>query len=375
MTTGLRRIVPGFLVALATTAITTSAAAASAVPRPEFVRGIYVPMGVLRNPATRAKLLAMSTRTGLNTWVIDVKTEEGVTFRRTDAAKGSHLADLSWIVGELHQAGLYVMGRAVTFNDGGAAEAHPEWAIKNEKGGGLWRNQSGHAWLSPTSTGAWKYNIAIALDAGSQGVDEIMWDYVRTPEPSHRIGRQQYPGPAGDPSDAVAGFLKEAERQLNAKGIGMSAALFAWSMHVPDGSGVYQQWEKMIQASPILVPMAYPSHYYGPKGAGHPNAFPYRTVHASLTLGLHRRQALIDAGKKPGKLIPFLQAFDAPWVDRTTHYGPEQIAAQIRAARDLGVKEYLFWNPRGVYGSIEAGIQAASRPAKAAAPGAAPQAK
>ena len=346
------------LVALA---LATSTAQATGIPRPEFVRGIYVPMGALRNPAMRAKLIAMSSRAGLNSWVIDVKTEEGVTFRRANSAKGTSLADLPWLTGKLHQAGLYVMGRAVAFNDAAAAEAHPEWAIKN-KTGGLWRNQSGHAWLSPTSSGARSYNINIALEVGAMGVDEVLWDYVRTPEPSHRIGRQLYPGPAGDPSDAVAGFLKEAAQQLSAKGIAMSAALFAWSMHVPDGSGVYQQWEKMIQASPTLVPMAYPSHYYGPKGARHPNAFPYQTVHASLLLGLKRRQALIDAGKQPGKMIPFLQAFDAPWVDHTTHYGPEQIAAQIRAARDVGLQEYLFWNPRGRYGSIEAGVQLARKP-------------
>ncbi|MES2305030.1 MAG: putative glycoside hydrolase [Gemmatimonadota bacterium] len=348
------------LLALTLAATQSLPAQIAKVPRPEFVHGIYVPMGALRTPATRAKLIELSSRAGLNTWVIDIKTEEGTTFRPSSGGGAKHLADLTWIVGELHKAGLYVMGRAVTFNDGGAAEAHPDWAIKNEKGGGLWRNQSGHAWLSPTSTGAWNYNIAIALDAGAQGVDEVMWDYVRTPEPSHKIGRQVYPGPAGDPSDAVAGFLKAAEKQLNGKGIAMSAALFAWSMHVPDGSGVYQQWEKLIQSSPTLIPMAYPSHYYGPKGANHPNAFPYKTVHGSLTLGLKRRQALIDAGKKPGKIFPFLQAFDAPWVDRTTHYGPEQIAAQIRAARDLGIKEYLFWNPKGIYSSIEAGVKLAS---------------
>lgn len=339
------------------------ASPAAALPRPEFVHGIYVPMGALRTPATRAKLLAMSARAGVNTWVIDIKTEDGVTFRRGTGVGQKSLVDLAWIVGELHSAGLYVMGRAVTFNDGGAAEAHPDWSIKNEKGGGLWRNKSDHAWLSPTSAGARAYNIAIGIEAGAAGVDEVMWDYVRTPEPSHAIGRQVYPGPAGDPSDAVAGFLKEAEKALKAKGIAMSAALFAWSMHVPDGSGVYQQWEKLIQSSPILIPMAYPSHYYGPKGANHPNAFPYKTVHGSLMLGMKRRQTLIDSGKKPGKMFPFLQAFDAPWVDRTTHYGPEQIAAQIRATRDVGIREWLFWNPRGVYSSLEDGIKLAAKPA------------
>lgn len=359
MTVGIRSNASALSLVLMFVSITTLTAQVARVPRPESIRGIYVPMGALRTPLTRAKLLAMSARAGLNSWVIDVKTEEGVTFRRATSPKSTQLVDLAWIVGELHSAGLYVMGRAVTFNDGGAAEAHPEWAIMNEKGGGLWRNQSGHAWLSPTSTGAWHYNIAIALEAGALGVDEVMWDYVRTPEPSHRIGRQVYPGPAGDPGNAVAGFLKEAQKQLSAKGIAMSAALFAWSMHVPDGSGVYQQWEKLIQSSPTLIPMAYPSHYYGPKGAKHPNAFPYQTVHASLTLGLKRRQALLDVGKHPGKIIPFLQAFDAPWVDRTTHYGPEQVAAQIRAAHDLGINEFLFWNPKGNYGSIEDGVKRA----------------
>ena len=351
----------GAQLALIISIVATTAGQASAVPRPQHVRGIYVPMGALRTPATRAKLLAMSSRIGLNTWVIDIKTEQGVTFRRGEGRTATRPANLAALTAELHRAGLHVVGRAVAFNDSDAAEQHPEWAIKTVSGA-LWRNAQGVAWLSPTSRGAWRYNIDIALDAGAMGVDEIMWDYVRAPEPSRTVGKQLYPGPAGDPSDAIAGFLTEAAHQLTAKGLGMSSALFAWSMHVADGSGVYQQWEKMLQASPILVPMAYPSHYSGPKGAQHPNAHPYQTVFASLALGLKRRQALLDAGKQAGKVIPFLQAFDAPWVDRTTHYGPEQIAAQIRATRDVGLQEYLFWNPRGIYSALEAGVTLSAKP-------------
>ena len=59
------------LVLAASTCVITTAHA-SVTPRPEFVRGIYVPMGALRTPATRARLLAMSSRAGLNTWVIDI---------------------------------------------------------------------------------------------------------------------------------------------------------------------------------------------------------------------------------------------------------------------------------------------------------------
>ena len=85
-----------------------------------------------------------------------------------------------------------------------------------------------------------------------------------------------------------------------------------------------------------VSPMVYPSHYArGEYGIPEPNREPYKVVHRTLS----------DATKRLGgdfaKLRPYLQDFSLFGV----HYGVEQVKAQIQACDDVGVKDWLLWNP------------------------------
>ena len=48
-----------------------------------------------------------------------------------------------------------------------------------------------------------------------------------------------------------------------------------------------------------------------------------------------------------GKIVPWLQDFDYP-VD----YTPAMVQAQIKAAADLGIDSYLFWDASNKYSSL-----------------------
>ena len=81
--------------------------------------------------------------------------------------------------------------------------------------------------------------------------------------------------------------------------------------------------------------MVYPSHYGpGEYGLDDPNAAPGETVYFALA---HFRR---DLRASKAELIPWLQDFS---YGRT--YGLADVQAQIDAARRIGARGYLLWNP------------------------------
>ena len=88
-----------------------------------------------------------------------------------------------------------------------------------------------------------------------------------------------------------------------------------------------------------VAPMLYPSHWAtGEYGLAHPNAQPYEIIRASLA---DFRVALEGSG---ARLVPWLQDFSLG-----VPYGADEVEAQIDAARDAGVREFLLWDPEVTY--------------------------
>ena len=122
-----------------------------------------------------------------------------------------------------------------------------------------------------------------------------------------------------------------------------------------------QQWESVLANADHVLPMVYPSHYFPThlRGIKTPNRMPFETVHASVGIGMLRRAQLIDAGvAQPARVIPWLQAFSAPWVDREYTYGPDQAAAQIKAVYATGLNDWIFWHPGSKYEQVSAAFAA-----------------
>jgi hypothetical protein len=65
---------------------------------------------------------------------------------------------------------------------------------------------------------------------------------------------------------------------------------------------------------------------------------------------------------RPARIIPWLQAFNAPWVDKNFPYGPEQLRAQTKAVYDLGLEDWILWHPGSRYEQVAGGLEAAAVP-------------
>ena len=133
----------------------------------------------------------------------------------------------------------------------------------------------------------------------------------------------------------IAQFVHYATQRLKPLGVRVSADVFGLSATRDLGIGqIPRRLSKYVDA---VYPMVYPSHYgSGEYGLEDPNASPGATVEWSLAD--FRRE--LKQGK--AELIPWLQDFS---YGRT--YGLADVKAQIEAARLMGARGYLLWNPLG----------------------------
>jgi hypothetical protein len=284
------------------------------------------------------------------------------------AREGSHwrsipIRDLRAVVDTLRAHGIYPIARIVVFKDPRLSRAHPEWSVR-APGGGLWRDKQGLSWVSPWDERVWEYNIAVAEEAARAGFREIQFDYVRFPEAYRSLPRQIHPAAAGSRSDAIAGFLGRARERLHPLGVAVAADVFGLSMNEAGDVGIGQQWETLSGTIDHVLPMVYPSHYFPTHlpGIHHPNRMPFQTVLTSVGMGAMRTGRMREAGMEPARVIPWLQAFDANWVDRHFPYGPAQLREQTRAVYAAGLEDWILWHPGSRYQQIAAGLERETAP-------------
>ena len=317
-------------------------ASAFHTPLPEEIRGVHVTGPLMTLPGKFKQYLALK-RYGLNTIELDVKDESGnvaffhraPTIARTDGAAQRYY-DPRAVVAQAHKAGIYLIGRVVTFEDPITAVAHPNLAIHTSDGS-LWKTSGGLAWLNPYSRAAWKYDVDVAVAAAKAGFDEIQFDYVRFPSDGD-LSLMRFPGAHPQPKNAtIPAFFRYATGRLHPYGVRVSADVFGLSATQELGIGQHpRDLGKIIDA---IYPMTYPSHYTsGEYNLSDPNAVPGTTVARSLRD--FRRQL---AGGK-ALLVPWLQDFS---LYRTYTYA--DVAAQVAAARAATTGGFMLWNAAGVY--------------------------
>ncbi len=309
---------------------------------PEEIRGLHVTMDLANIRGRLAQYLAL-TRDGLNTLELDVKDETGeVAFVKGAPAIAVHdgaarpFYNPRDAAQQVHKAGVYLIGRVVTFEDPVTATAHPELAV-HKSDGTLWHTNGGLAWLNPYSRAAWRYDVDLAVAAAKSGFDEIQFDYVRFPSDGD-ISIIRYPGAHPQPmQQTIAAFLRYAVSRLHPLGVRVSADVFGLAATHDLGIGQYPgQLGKIVDT---IYPMTYPSHYRaGEYNLPDPNAAPNATI--SHSLQDFQSQLAGDAVT----IIPWLQDFS---LGRT--YTPADVAAEIDAARTFHTGGFMLWNAGGIY--------------------------
>jgi hypothetical protein len=213
--------------------------------------------------------------------------------------------------------------------------------------------------VNPWDRRVWEYDISIAEEAVRAGFREVQFDYVRFPEAYRTLPRQVFPTALGEKADAIEGFLSEAAMRVHRLGGTVTADVFGLSMNESQDVGIGQQWERVSSTADHVLPMVYPSHYFPTHlpGIHQPNRMPYETVFTSVGMGVIRSRRLAEAGVKPARIVPWLQAFTATWNDRGFRYGPAQARAQTQAVYDLGLEDWIFWNPNSNYAAVAAAFE------------------
>lgn len=321
------------------------------VARPEVVRGIYVNARAAGSPAQLSGLLDYAEQSPVNTFVIDVKERGEVSYASVVPLVGevgagrAYIGDLTGLLGTLHDHGIYPIARLVCFRDAILAEARPEWAIRTTSGD-IWLDpESQKPWVDPYNSEVWAYNIALAREALTAGFAEVQWDYIRFPDVTDSVrATMVFPAQGGRSwADAIQGFIAASRQDLAEFGAPITVDVFGRVITGSGDSGIGQDWDQLVRATDVILPMVYPALYRaGNFGIPDPNAEPYRTVRTAMDSAVVR---LSPTDGVTATIRPWLQAFTLG----STVYGPEQIRDQIRAVEDAGLEEWLLWNPDSIY--------------------------
>lgn len=320
------------------------------------VKGIYVTIYSAGGQRID-QLIEMANRTGINTFVIDVKDDSGYMLFKTkaaekyspDANKKATVKDIEALMKKLKDNGIYTIARIVAFKDPTYTSHHKDRAIVYKSDGRPFTNRDGLIWASPHDRELWEYNVAVSKEAADAGFNEIQFDYVRFPaSDGGKLDKQlDYRNTTGESKPAtIQNFLKYAYKELSPKGVYISADIYGLVGSVADDMALGQYWEAVSNVVDYVSPMMYPSHYANHTyGLPVPDAYPYETVYNSAKDSVARNKNI----ETPAIIRPWIQDFTASWVKGYIKYGPEQVKAQIRALEENGIDEFMLWNANNRY--------------------------
>jgi hypothetical protein len=300
------------------------------------------------------QLVQLADSTEINAFVIDVKDDTGCLLYPSEiqvakdigATRCVRTRDVKSRLDTLRAHDVYAIARIVIAKDPLLAERRPGWSVQH-KGGGLWRDRIGSAWVDAYNDSVWIYAAQIAEEAIRLGFDEVQFDYVRFPdEPREMMANAIFPSRRASETQrsAVRTSVAMLMDRLQPLGVPITFDIFGLTASATGDLGIGQVWEDFITVADVVLPMVYPSHYYtGSYGLARPNAEPYRVVRNALREALARSRP----HAKSALIRPYLQAFTLG--RRLPRYTPHEIREQIRAAEELGLTSWVLWNPRSVY--------------------------
>jgi hypothetical protein len=259
----------------------------------------------------------------LNAVVINVKNMHGeITYNShiglaTEIGASTNRVDMASLITRLHKQGVYVIARQVLFYDPKLAK---------------YLGYSG-AWVDADNKVAIQYNLTVAREVASLGVDEIQFDYARYDDNGDLVA-------VYDSRYAAINAFLEYAKQLVGGEVRLSVDVFGrvlWNWNKKKIDPIGQSLEEIAPMVDFISPMVYPSHYSEQRYRDDP----YGVVKEALLTGKSRITT---------SLRPFLQAFD--------RYIPigmtieDYIRNQVRAVKEVGTDGYLFWNPSCDYEAL-----------------------
>jgi hypothetical protein len=304
------------------------------------LRGVHVSAAAWGSEPLRAGILQLIDEKRIDTVQLDLKDDTGTIGYDSTVPRAHEIGavtrhyDLDAAIATLDARGVRVVGRIVTFRDPILAQAawgagQGDQVIQSARGG-LYDATGG--FTNPASLAVRRYNLDIALDAVSRGVDDILWDDVRLP--TGETDTIVVPGLSGSASDAVTGFLAEAHGELRRRGAYQGVTVVG--VAADRGDAIGQDVARIARNADYVAPQIFPGYWSsGQYGVASPPRQP-----GDLVRGVLARYQQATAGTG-AVLAPWLQDFGLAGVA----YGEIEVRAQIDAARGLGVDRFLLWSP------------------------------
>lgn len=327
-------------------------------------RGLYLSAYGIGSSKLRGDALTLMAQTDLNTLVIDIKGDAGIVPYRSEAwaALGYPkqtvvtVRDMPALIKDLHERGIYLIGRVVTFKDDKMAHAKPQWAVKTSSGE-MFKDREGLSWLDPSIPDAWEPAVTMAEEAAKLGFDEIQFDYVRFPDTPGLVFSQ--PNTWEVRPFMISAFLDKARQRLAKYNVYVSADIFGYVCWNLNDTFIGQQLEMLSDRLDYLSPMLYPSGFtWGIPGHVMAVGSPYEIVHHSLQAAIER------SGMSGVRFRPWLQAFKDYAFDKRV-FGEQEIRLQIQAADDVHTQGWLLWNAGNHYSTAGLNVKKVAVPASA----------
>ena len=228
----------------------------------EKANAIYLNGSVIKNVDT---YIDLAKNTGINAMVVDIK--DGVLAYDSNVAREysptayknaiNSFSDYQNAIKKIKDAGFYVIGRIVVFNDSHYGKDHPEDCIVS--------SSSSRLWPSAYSRGAWEYNVNLALEAAREmKFNEIQFDYVRFPEDAYKMStyggtdfKNKYDE---EKAEAIQNFLFYAADQIHKANVYFSVDVFG------ECSNTYvtaygQYWPAISNIVDVISAMPYTDHF------------------------------------------------------------------------------------------------------------------
>ncbi len=312
---------------------------------PGQVRGIHLSAWGSGSSKLRRQALDRIKNSVINSVAIALKETDGKIYIPgvPSAAKyGAYapaIARPEEMMADFREAGLYTIGRIVVFKDKVLPKARPDLAVRTPSGE-LWRASNGDTWADPYSREVWDYVLEVALRAAELGFDEIQFDYIRHPtEGNTSLCRYSKPHSQAAAVENLSAFLAYARKKIPGS-IKISAAIFGLTTSSRNDMGIGQSIYAMAASTDFISPMMYPSHYNpGEYGLKNPDAEPFKVIDRGLR-DARRRLPYGDYAK----IRPYLQDFSL-----RHKYGPQEVRAQLIAARRNYLPSWILWNAGNRY--------------------------
>jgi hypothetical protein len=318
-----------------------SSAPAPVMPavRPDNKTGVYLTASSVARKAFFHSTVSTLQSVSGSALVFDVK-GSGVLFHSAapmanETGLVKPFYDLPAIIQQLHQSGVYVIGRFVAIKDDALTTRLPDTRIKNPKTGKV----LSQTWVDPSNDTAIEFNMQVVCELAAAGIDEINLDYIRFSTAEFgALG--VYSGQ--EKADRVEKFIRATRETIDRCGpntkLGLSTfAILGWNYDV----NVETLGQDVVRFAPlvdVISPMAYPATftsagYYVP--GKHPGPRNYWLVYRTLT-----GYTKLLGPDHAHKIRPWIQGYSVAAND---------MSDQIRAVYDAGFCGWTVWNAGNNY--------------------------